>query len=151
MDLASYLPYLVNRVAQRFVAGITPRLAELGVDVQMWRVLIALYQRGDQYAGALAELTSINVSTLSRLVGRMAAKDLVERSRGSDDARSVLVRLTGHGREVTEKILPRATELEAEATAGFSEAELAMLRQLLVKLYGGLEAGQSDGDERMAG
>ena len=155
MELGSYLPYLVNRVAQRFVAGITPRLAELGVDVQMWRVLIALYQRGDQYAGALAALTSIYFSTLSRLVGRMAAKGLVERARGSDDARSVIVRLTDRGREVTEKILPRAVELEAEATADFSEAELAMLRQLLVKLYGGLEAGRAGGDEddaeRMAG
>lgn len=153
MELGTYLPYLVNRLGQRFVAEIAPALAEFGLDVQMWRVLIALYQRGDRPAGALADLTSINLSTLSRLVGRMEARDLVERRRASDDARSIVVTLTPHGRAVTEKVLPAAARLEAAATADFSEAELATLRQLLSKLYAGLERGDDaaeDGD-RLAG
>ena len=152
MDLKTYLPYLVNRVGQRMVAEITPVLSECGVDVQMWRALIALYQQGDQPMGALADLTSINVSTLSRLIGRMAGRGLVERVRGSDDARSVIIHLTADGRAVTEAILPRASALEEEATADFSDAEIAMLRQLLVKLYAGLEGGSAvEEDERLAG
>lgn len=152
MELATYLPYLVNRVAQRFVAEIGPALAEFGIDVQTWRVLIALYQQGDRPLGALAALTSINLSTLSRLVGRMESKGLVERRRSSDDARSVVIALTPAGRKATERILPSAAGLETQATADFSEAELATLRQLLVKLYGGIEAkGGSETEERLAG
>ena len=151
MELGTYLPYLVNRLGQRFVADITPALSEAGIDVQMWRVLIALYQRGDQPVGGLADLTSINVSTLSRLIGRMAGKKLVERGRGGDDARSVIIRLTGAGRAVTENILPVAGALEAEATAAFSEAELATLRQLLAKLYSGLTGKTQDTGSRLAG
>ena len=60
MELGTYLPYLVNRVGQRFISDITPVLSEAGVDIQSWRVLIALYQRGAQTVGALSDLTSIN-------------------------------------------------------------------------------------------
>jgi DNA-binding MarR family transcriptional regulator len=152
MELGTYLPYLVNRLGQRFVAEITPALAARGIDVQTWRVLIALYQRGDQPLGALADLTSINVSTLSRLVGRIEDRGLVERRKGPDDARSVIVALTAEGRAATEEILPTASALEEAATADFSEAELATLRQLLVKLYGGLDAGaDAKPADRLAG
>ncbi len=74
MELGTYLPYLVNRVGQRFISDITPVLSEAGVDIQSWRVLIALYQRGAQTVGALSDLTSINFSTLSRVLGRMEKK-----------------------------------------------------------------------------
>lgn len=150
MELGAYLPYLVNRVGQRFISDITPALNEAGVDIQSWRVLIALYQRGGQPVGALSNLTSINFSTLSRVLGRMEKRDLVHRRRDTDDARSFSVALTENGRSVTEQILPRAAELEAQATSDFSEAELATLRQLLGKLYVGLETGKQ-ADDRVAG
>ncbi|MEE2996774.1 MAG: MarR family winged helix-turn-helix transcriptional regulator [Pseudomonadota bacterium] len=149
MELSTYLPYLVNRVGQRFITDITPILNEVGVDIQSWRVLIALYQRGGQPVGALSELTSINFSTLSRLLDRMEMKDLVDRRRGSD-ARSFTVELTEVGRAVTEKILPQANALEAAVTANFSKAELATLRQLLAKLYAGLDNDKRTCD-RMVG
>lgn len=150
MELGTYLPYLVNRVGQRFIADIAPALSEAGVDIQSWRVLIALYQRGDQPVGALSDLTSINFSTLSRVLGRMEKTDLVRRRRDTDDARSFTVELTENGRSVTEQILPRAAELEAQATSNFSVAELATLRQLLEKLYAGLDIGKQ-ADDRIAG
>mgnify|MGYP003680453689 FL=1 len=151
MELGTYLPYLVNRVGQQFISDITPVLSEVGVDIQSWRVLIALYQRGGQPVGALSELTSINFSTLSRVLGRMEKKDLSHRLRGIDDARSFTIELTETGRRVTETILPRAAALEARATGDFSEAELAMLRQLLGKLYSGLADRADEAEDRLAG
>lgn len=150
MELGTYLPYLVNRVGQRFISDITPVLNEAGVDIQSWRVLIALYQRGGQPVGALSNLTSINFSTLSRVLGRMENKDLIHRHRDAEDARSFTIELTNTGRNVTETILPRAVALEAQATGSFSEAELATLRQLLDKLYVGL-SDNTEEDDRLAG
>ncbi|CAN0588012.1 unnamed protein product, partial [Laminaria digitata] len=147
----TYLPYLVNRVGQRFISDIAPVLSEAGVDIQSWRVLIALYQRGGQPVGALSDLTSINFSTLSRVLSRTEKKDLIQRSRGTEDARSFTVELTRNGRHVTETILPPATALEAKVTGDFSEAELAMLRQLLGKLYAGLSDYSAEQDDRLAG
>ena len=103
MDLATYLPYLVNRLGQRFVMELSPALTSQGVGVQDWRVLIVLYQRGEQAVGSLSKLTSINMSTLSRLISRMADRGLVERRRGYDDARSVTIKLTEAGTALTKK------------------------------------------------
>ena len=151
MDLATYLPYLVNRLGQRFVMELSPALTSQGVGVQDWRVLIVLYQRGEQAVGSLSKLTSINMSTLSRLISRMADRGLVERCRGYDDARSVTVKLTETGTALTEKILPSATSIEDNATQEFTEAELATLRQLLVKLYSGTVTSRDVADDRLAG
>jgi MarR family transcriptional regulator, organic hydroperoxide resistance regulator len=151
MELGTYLPYLVNRVGQQFIVDMTPVLNEVGVDIQSWRVLIALYQRGGQPVGALSDLTSINFSTLSRVLGRMEKKDLVRRVRGTQDARSFTIELTETGRTTTETILPRAAALEARATGNFSVAELATLRQLLGKLYAGMEGDTGETDDRLAG
>ena len=151
MELRTYLPYLVNRVGQQFIIDMTPVLNEVGVDIQSWRVLIALYQRGEQHVGALSDLTSINFSTLSRVLGRMEKKDIVRRVRGTQDARSFTIELTDTGRDTTETILPRAAALEAQATGNFSEAELATLRQLLAKLYAGMADGGAEADDRLAG
>ncbi len=52
---------------------------------------------------------------------------------------------------MTETILPQAAALEAKVTGDFSEAELAMLRQLLGKLYVGLSDYSEERDDRLAG
>ncbi|MPY72361.1 MAG: MarR family transcriptional regulator [Alphaproteobacteria bacterium] len=145
LRLNSYLPYLVNRVGQRLVAGFTPALRAQGMDVQMWRVMIVLHAEGPQSAGALSRLTSINLSTLSRLVARMEEKRLVARRRDGADARSVVVAPTEEGRRRTEALLPAAAALEA--AADFTEAELATLKSLLAKLYAGTADAQPSGEE----
>ena len=132
------------------MSEITPALNKAGVNIQSWRVLIALYQGGKQTVGDLSELTSINFSTLSRVLDRMEDRNLVRRQRVADDARSFTVILTSKGKAVTEKILPYAKDLEVLATSDFTEAELNKLRELLSKLYMGLGSGNKV-KERMAG
>lgn len=134
MELGVYLPYLVNRVGQLFVGEFTPALARHGADVQTWRVLSVLHQHGDQPVGALSALTAINMSTLSRLVGRMEARGMVRRRRG-EDARRVIVGITRAGRRITESLIPIAQALEERATEGLTRAEAATLRDLLARLY----------------
>lgn len=143
MELGIYLPYLVNRVGQRFVSEFTPALTRHGADVQMWRVLSVLHQHGDQPVGALSRLTAINVSTLSRLVGRMETRGMVRRRRG-DDARQVIVGITRPGRRITESLIPIAQTMEAQATEGLTRAEIAALRGLLAKLYDTMSANTGD-------
>ena len=132
------------------MSEITPALNRAGVNIQSWRVLIALYQGGKQTVGDLSELTSINFSTLSRVLDRMEDRNLARRQRGADDARSFTVILTSKGKAVTENILPYAKDLEVLATSDFTEAELNKLRELLSKLYKGLGSGNRV-KERMAG
>jgi len=69
--LDSYLPYLLNRAGARIAASFSEEVRPLGATLQMWRVLAALRERDGRRMGDLSETTSIEVSTLTRLVDAM--------------------------------------------------------------------------------
>ena len=82
-DLASYLPYLVNRVGVRLANAFGKELTTFGVTLPMWRVMAALRDRRSLSVGRLSEATSIEVSTLSRLLAAMDRRGLVRRQSAS--------------------------------------------------------------------
>lgn len=140
LRLDRYLPYLINRAGVSMAARFSAALRDADVTLQDWRVLAALRERDGQRLTELAQRTSIEVSTLSRLVGGLEAAGLVSRSRDSDDARAIAIRLTAGGEKVTARLTPAAQQLEAAALAGLSEAEVAQLKSLLERIYGNLAA-----------
>ncbi len=138
-ELGQYLPYLVNRAGVRLALSFAHDLRRHGVLLQEWRVLAALAAHGPQRLSDLAALTSIDLSTLSRLVGRMSRGRLVERGRMNGDRREVQVKLTAKGRSTTRAIIPMARRYERLALGGFSEDETRTLKRLLVRLYSNLD------------
>jgi DNA-binding MarR family transcriptional regulator len=142
-DLGQYLPYLVNRAGVRLAVAFDRDIRAHGVAVQEWRVLAALVQDGGQRLSDLAVQTSIDLSTLSRLVGRMEAAELVTRSRAAGDKRSVLVAATARGKRTTRAILPTAERYERIALAGFAADEAALLKRLLERVYANLDGLES--------
>src|SRR4029450_11288849 len=96
--LESYLPYLLNRAGARIAAAFGEEMRPLGATLQMWRVLAALRERDGRRMGDLSETTSIEVSTLTRLVDNMEQKGLVVRRRDADDARASLLHVAPAGR-----------------------------------------------------
>jgi len=138
-NLARYLPYLVNRTGARLAEAFTGELAAYGITLPMWRALAALHHRDGQRVGQLAEMTSIEVSTLSRLLGVMERKGLVRRHRAEADARTVTVRLTEAGARLTLRIIDTAVHYEAVALKGLSDEEGAALKAMLVRVFENLD------------
>ncbi|HLI12619.1 MAG TPA: MarR family transcriptional regulator [Alphaproteobacteria bacterium] len=139
-NLAVYLPYLVNRAGVRLAEAFSDELEAYGVTLPMWRVMAALDHRDGQRVGRLAAMTSIEISTLSRLLAAMERKELLSRRRSETDARSVTVSLTDYGRGITDKIIPTALRYEEVALAGFSAAEVEALKAMLVRVFENLDA-----------
>lgn len=136
LDLGDYLPYLVNRVgtiiADQF--GVTV-LAPHRLSIAMWRVMAALASNGSQRQTDLADLTSIEASTLSRLVTRLVRMGLVSRTRSASSDREVEVKLSAKGRVLVARLIPIAREYEAAAIAGLTREELAILKRCLRRAY----------------
>lgn len=137
--LDSYLPYLLNRAGARIATSFSEEVRPLGATLQMWRVLAALRERDGRRMGDLSATTSIEVSTLTRLVDSMEAKGLVARRRAADDARVVELSVTAAGRRLTQKIVPIAERYEQVALAGFSATEADRLKAALRRLYANME------------
>jgi DNA-binding MarR family transcriptional regulator len=146
LDLPEYLPYLVNRVGAALVLRFTEEaLAKHGLSIAMWRVLVALADRGPQRQIDLSGLTSVDVSTLSRLVSRLVKMRLATRSRSTNSNREVTVGLTREAEKLIGQLIPIARRLERAATAGLSATELQATKQCLRKIYRNLAAHGSDG------
>ena len=148
LDLSDYLPYLINRIGAAFVAGYEQDLAQHGVSIAMWRVLAGLSTSGKQRQIDVAEITSIDVSTISRLITRLVTLGLVTRTRSDTNNREVSVELSPKGRALVNRLIPRARQLEAEATAGIPEADLAITRETLRRMYHTIAADLEATDER---
>jgi DNA-binding MarR family transcriptional regulator len=150
-NLQEYLPYLLNRSAVRIVETIADDLRAANITLPMWRALAALRHGGPMRLGELAELTSMEVSTLSRTVAAMNRKGLLSRTRSSSDARAVRVALTPEGFALTERLIPAALRCEAMALDGFTGVEVEMLRSLLRRLYANLQSEAALPPERDTG
>jgi MarR family transcriptional regulator, organic hydroperoxide resistance regulator len=141
LDLDNYLPYLLNRVgtiiAEQFGAE---ALAPYRLSIAMWRVMAVLASRGGQRQIDLADLTSIDVSTLSRLVTRLVVAGIVSRTRSASSTREVVVKLTAKGHAQVARLVPVAHDYEAAAIAGLRPAELAALKNSLRRVYANMKS-----------
>jgi DNA-binding MarR family transcriptional regulator len=140
LDLGDYLPYLVNRVGTIIADQFGEEaLAEHGLSIAMWRVLAALASGGAQRQIDLAELTSIDASTLSRLVTRLVRIGLVARARSTSSNREVVVKLSPKGGALVARLVPVARRYETDAIAGLSREELLVLKRCLRRVYGNMK------------
>ncbi|HUI17086.1 MAG TPA: MarR family transcriptional regulator [Alphaproteobacteria bacterium] len=146
-DLASYLPYLVNRVGVRLANAFGKELAAFGVTLPMWRVMAALRDRRSSSVGRLSEATSIEVSTLSRLLAAMDRRGLVRRQRASADARSVIVELSEAGKHLTQRIIPKALRYQEIALRDFDGADATALKAMLVRVHENIAALEEEAPE----
>lgn len=136
LDLGNYLPYLVNRLGGALVANmIANSLAPFDLTIDMWRLLAVLSYRGAQRQVDLVAMTSIEASTVSRLVTRLARMGLVTRKRSETSNREVVIELTAKGRGQVERIIPSAHKLEQAAVAGIPAKDMAVVKRSLRRMY----------------
>jgi MarR family transcriptional regulator, organic hydroperoxide resistance regulator len=155
LELGDYLPYLVNRVGTIIAEQFGEEtLAPHDLSIAMWRVLAALAANGRQRQIDLAELTSIEASTLSRIVTRLVLLGLVSRARSISSNREVVVALSARGDALVARLIPLAKAVEADASAGLSSEELAVVKRCLRRMYANMtirDAAAGARPKRLAG
>lgn len=130
------LPYLLARLGVRMGDLFTRVIRHEKLTLPMYRVLAALSEQGHPLRlGEIAELTSADVSTLSRIVAEMSRTGLLTRDRPENDQRSLQVELTPKGAELAGRLMPLAAYYEEVVTGSMSAKEAAELKRVLVELY----------------
>jgi len=143
LNFSEYLPYLVNRVGWLLVTDFGQNtLARHQLSIAMWRVLAVLADDDGQRQIDVAASTSIDVSTLSRVVTRMVKMGLVSRTRSATSNREVTVRLTPKGAAILARIIPHAIELERRAISGVPAEDRNVIRRSLRRMYQNLAASE---------
>jgi DNA-binding MarR family transcriptional regulator len=136
LDLAEFFPYLINRVGATMVERFgREALRGTHLTIGTWRILAVVASRDGIRQVDLADLTSIEVSTVSRLVTRLVQLRLVSRSRSNTSSREVVVRLTRNGQTLARDLVPVALALEAGATRGLPKKDLATVKRVLRRMH----------------
>jgi DNA-binding MarR family transcriptional regulator len=121
--------------AARNVVGLyRPILEPLGLTHPQYLVMLALWERSPRSLRELAAELALEPATLSPLVKRLEAQDLVTRSRRNDDERVLDVRLTQAGT----RLRTQALEVPGKvmASVGTDAAALLALRDALQPFAG---------------
>jgi DNA-binding MarR family transcriptional regulator len=111
-------------------------LGQLGLTYPQYLVMVLLWEQGTSSVGGIGHRLSLDSSTLSPLLKRLQAMDLVTRTRSTNDERLMLVGLTERGAQLQEEAAQVTVDI-CEATGITVEQQLqlvATLRELTVQL-----------------
>ena len=121
-------------------------LRDFGLRVPEWRALAAMYARKHCTMSELAELATIDRTTLTRTVDRMQDAGWLERLADQADMRVTRLALTASGRKMFERIWPEVQRLNQLALEGLPKSDIQSLQRILEHMRSNLEAyvGETD-------
>lgn len=132
--IENYLAFLLAKTSHLVSTQFHAKLKALGVSISSWRILASLRDH-DRNVGELADMVLLNQPTLSKILDRLQAKELVRRNRDNNNRRNVVISLTPAGQQMVEQLIPLANEHEARVFAHLSAKQrgdlVAMLRSTL--------------------
>jgi MarR family transcriptional regulator for hemolysin len=110
------------------------RLGHAGASFGNWTVLATLESRGPMIQRALAAALGIEGPTLTRHLDRLEELGLIRRNRTGADRRYAVAELTAAGQTLCHELEAIARSANEQLLAGFTEEELAQLKDMLQRL-----------------
>jgi DNA-binding MarR family transcriptional regulator len=138
-QVSKYPFFLLNRLVGKYNGVVEPRLRAIGLDIPYWRVLMILGERNPRGVRGIADAALIPLSTMTRIIQRMAAAGLVEAKPSAEDARVTMVSILPHGETKLAEARAATAPVYAKIISGLSERDFDRLISLLNRLYANLD------------
>ncbi|WP_067507852.1 MarR family winged helix-turn-helix transcriptional regulator [Actinoplanes sp. TFC3] len=113
-----------QQLQQLFVRDRTHPLFESQLTMQQFKILMLLHRLGDTSGRELAGMLGVSLATLSGMVDRLVAHDLVIRAEDPHDRRVRRISLSATGRETVDKFVNAGTELQLRLLGKLTGEEL---------------------------
>ncbi len=126
---------LITAVERQLTAAVAADLEQQGMTVEQWRVLSGLSHREGRSMSELANLAMLPAPTLTKIVDRLVALNLVHRRSDPYDRRRVLVLLTPRGRASRSRLEQVVRRHEANLEEILGRSGLMQLTDLLTSLH----------------
>jgi len=139
-DLEGHVFYWMTQVTSRRDEQLAPALRKIGLRVPEWRCLGALHARGYCAMSELADVASIDRTTLSRNIDRMVKAGLIVRLTDGSDLRVVRVRLTSAGKQKFARAIRIVEALNRAAFENLPDGVVELLRWTLARMKENLDA-----------
>jgi MarR family transcriptional regulator, organic hydroperoxide resistance regulator len=140
--LGNQLCFAIYSTAHAFNRVYKSLLKRLGLTYPQYLVMLVLWERDDLPVKDIGERLFLDSGTLTPLLKRLEAAELIKRTRGTEDERQVLIALTSRGHALREKA--RAVPHAILAASACSLTELSAMKNELVGLRDRLNAALDD-------
>jgi DNA-binding MarR family transcriptional regulator len=127
--------YRLNRAAAATGALFEQALAPYGVTRAQYTVLVALHDGTTTSALEIGRLLGADAASVSRLVDRLVAKELLARTPSTTDRRSIELALTAAGKKLIPSLKKAARSCNESYLEGISETDRARLFRTLEKIH----------------
>ncbi|MFG0331741.1 MAG: MarR family winged helix-turn-helix transcriptional regulator [Maioricimonas sp. JB049] len=114
--------------------SLSNRLSQAGITLRQWEVLAWLSCNGDVCQAQLAECLGIEPHTLAGVLRRMERDGWLKRTCCSEDRRRNKLVPTEKAETVWNGAVAWCRQVRAQATQGFTEDEIATLRDLCSRI-----------------
>ncbi|RLJ41508.1 DNA-binding MarR family transcriptional regulator [Litoreibacter meonggei] len=133
MNYDEILLFWVNRLSFLSRRELQSRFAAAGevIAAEEWAALLMLWQKDGLAPSEIADATTRDRATTTRLLERMEKKGLITRNAGKVDGRRVVVSLTDRGHAIKKVLVPIAMTFVSEVTDSVSQEELAVTMKTL--------------------
>lgn len=132
--LEQHLFFWVTQLLDRRDRQLATALKPDGLRAPEWRILATLHSRHRLSMSELADLTSIDRTTLSRVVERMVRADWAMRLSDASDARVTRLALTASGERLFARIWRSVWRVNERAVAGLPEPAVGFVRWALQQM-----------------
>jgi DNA-binding MarR family transcriptional regulator len=132
--LEEHLFYYFSQILARRNRRLNVELRRFGLDYSRWRVMAVLNEQPGCSMLQLADLTSVDRTTLTHTLRLMKSEGLIARRERVSDRRSIVLSLTPRGREMLLQILPTVLEQTERALTGFESTQVDALRKQLTRI-----------------
>ncbi|QJR03078.1 MarR family transcriptional regulator [Sphingobium yanoikuyae] len=123
--------YWLTRFTGRYLLQMELALKPLGLDIPRWRVLMTLRNRETMSVSEIADHAIVKLPTMTKIVKRMQADNLVHCRQSVADGRVTEVSLTPEGVVAGRKAWEAANRIYERAFEDLSKKDVSTLNKLL--------------------
>jgi DNA-binding MarR family transcriptional regulator len=142
LRLDNQICFAIYSAAHAFNRVYKPLLDKLGLTYPQYLAMLVLWERDGIPVKDIGEQLFLDSGTLTPLLKRLEAAQLIKRSRSTKDERQVLIALTPRGQALKEKA--RAVPESILAASACSVAELSAMKNEIIALRDRLNAVVGD-------
>lgn len=140
LKLKNQLCFPLYACAREIIKQYTPLLDKLGLTYTQYVTMMVLWEHKSLTARELGRILYLDSGTLTPLLKKLEARNLLTRKRSEDDGRNLIVTITGEGEALKDQaieiplIIGRSINLKRE--------EIQSLYDCLYKLLDAAESGK---------
>ncbi|MDX9920367.1 MAG: MarR family transcriptional regulator [Paludibacter sp.] len=135
LKLENQLCFPFYAVSRLIIRAYQEDLDVLGITYPQYLVMMVLWENNEQTVNEIAEKLILNTNTVTPLLKRMEAMQLITRTPSKTDQRKVLVALTDSGRAMREQAAEIPFKLMNRLNNDISPAQMEEAAMLKNKLY----------------